>query len=93
MGCSGSSWLYECVKGFIRQAVKGAGIWSVDTAAQTELLCKSVTIFRSCAWLLGFTKQDIVSARSSHGVPLSGNNFLSLCAGKMMWAFVQGRVL
>lgn len=77
----------------LSEAAKGAGLWSVDTATQMELPCKSVTIFRSCAWLLGSTKQDIVSAHVSHRVPLSGNNFLFLCTGKMMWAFVQGRFL
>lgn len=50
----------------LSEAAKRAGVWSVDTATQMELPCKSVTIFRSCAWLLGSTKQDIVSAHISH---------------------------
>lgn len=50
---------------------------------------KSGTVLRSC----GDAPSRILSLHTSHGVPLAGNNFLSLSAGKMMLTFVQGGIV
>lgn len=50
---------------------------------------KSGTVLRSC----GDAPSRILSLHTSHGVPLAGNNFLSLSAGKMLLTFVQGGIV